>query len=74
MRQSRFQEGVEKNIDFRDPFFSILDDFCCPGGSQKFPLTSPFLAPFRLLGAIFFDRGAFLAILMDFDVLGPIFG
>ena len=22
MRQSRFQEGVEKNVDFRDPLFS----------------------------------------------------
>ena len=27
MRRSRFQEGVEKNIDFRDPLFSILADF-----------------------------------------------
>ena len=35
MRQSRFQEGVEKIIDSRDPFFSILVDFGCPGGAKK---------------------------------------
>ena len=33
IRQSRFQEGVEKIIDFRDPCFLV--DFGCPGGPKK---------------------------------------
>ena len=52
MRQSRFQDGVEKNIAFRDPFFSILADFGCPGGSKKIALC-PFFGSFPILGAIF---------------------
>ena len=41
-----------------------------PWGLPKVWDNGTILAPFRLLGANFFDRGAFLAILMDFDGLG----
>ena len=53
MRQSRFQEGVEKIIDFRDPFFSILADFCCPGGSKSLGYFAPFWLLFGSWGLIF---------------------
>ena len=54
MRQSRFQKGVEKIIDFRDPIFlSILADFGCPGGVKKFTSLAPLSALFRSWGLFF---------------------
>ena len=53
MRQSRFQEGVEKIIDFRDPFFSVLADFGCPGGSKKKVTLGSLLHLFRSWRLIF---------------------
>ena len=73
MRQSRFQEGIEKNVDFRDPFFPILADFGCPRGVSKM-FFGCFFASFSLLGANFVDRAPFWAILMDFGGLGAVFG
>ena len=59
MRQSRFQERVEKNIDFRDPFFSILPDFEGPGGSKSLR-RSPLFRLFSDLWGYFFCSGAIL--------------
>ena len=59
MRQSRFQEGGEKIIDFRDPFFSILADFGCPGGSKRLSLLHLFWL-FSDPGGHFFCSGAIL--------------
>ena len=60
MRQSRFQKGVAKIINFRDPFFTILADFGCPRGPKSFC----FLPLFWLVsdpGGYFFCSGAILA-------------
>ena len=61
MRQSRFQEGVEKIIDFRDPLFSVFGWFWMPRGVQKAAYAWPFFGSFPILGAIFFCSGAILA-------------
>ena len=73
MRQSRFQEGVEKSIDFRDPLFFR---FCLILGAQGAGSKMFFgccFASFLVQGAICFDRAQFSAIFMDFDGLGTIF-
>ena len=67
------RRGSKKSSIFETPFFSILADFGCPGGGQKFVNVCPFFGSFTILGAIFFDRAPFWAILMDFDGLGTIF-
>ena len=53
MRQSRFQEGVEKIIDFRDPFFFDFGGFGVPRGVKKFLFLASFLALFRSWGLFF---------------------
>ena len=55
MRQSRFQEGVEKIIDFRDPFFPILADLGCPRGAKSFSFLPLFL--------LFSDPGGYFFLL-----------
>ena len=53
MRKSRFQEGVEKNVDFRDPFFLNLADFRCSGGPQNGGIMEAFSLLFRSWGLLF---------------------
>ena len=69
MRQSWFQEGVEKIIDFRDPFFSDFVSFWVPRGVPKKVTLGSFLHLFRSRGLFFFDRAPFWAMVMDFDGL-----
>ena len=72
MRQSRFQEGVEKNIVFRDPvFFRFWLILGAQGVKKFFPFL--FFGSFPILGAIFFARAPFWLILVDFDAFGTIF-
>ena len=70
MRQSRFQEGVEKIIDFRDPFFFDFGGFWMPRGVKKFFLIDAFSHLFRSWGLIFLighTFGPFLWILMVWE-------
>ena len=59
MRKSRFQEGVEKNVDFRDPFFLNLADFRCSGGPQNGGIMEAFSLLFRSWGLLFLLGGHF---------------
>ena len=53
IRQSRFQEGIEKIIDFRDPFFFDFGWFWVPRGAKKKVTFGSFLRLFRSWGLIF---------------------
>ena len=73
MRKSRSQEGIQKSVDFRDPFFSDFGWFGVLWKVSNLRPVWPFCAPFSILAANFSARGSFLAILKDFGVSGPIF-
>ena len=73
IRQSRFQEGVEKKHRFSKPLFFRFWLILGAQGGQKKSHVRLFFASFSVLGANFFDRAPFWAILMDFDGLGRCF-
>ena len=60
MRKSRFQEGVEKNVDFRDPIFLNLADFRCSEGVQTLVTLDPFSLLFLSWGLLVLLGGHFL--------------
>ena len=66
------RRGSKKSSIFETPFFSILADLGCPGGAKK-SYSWLLFASFSVVGANFFDRASFSAILMDFDGLGRYF-
>ena len=53
------RRGSKKSSIFETPFFLILADFGCPGGSKKLRTLDPFSAPFRSW-RLFFCSGAIL--------------
>ena len=63
------RRGSKKSSIFETPFFSILADLGCPGGSKSFYFLALFCIFFGP-GGYFFDRASFWAILRDFDGLG----
>ena len=72
MRQSRFQEGVGKSVDFRDLFFGFWLIWSARGGGSKI-IFGCFFASFSVLGAIFFWSGAFLGRFYGFWWFGKHF-
>ena len=73
MKQSRFQKGVEKIIDFPDPVFFRFWLIWGAQGGQKVFVSCLFFGSFSILGAIFFARAPFWLILMGFGAFGIIF-
>ena len=65
--KKRLLEGIPKNIDFWDSFFSGFYQFGAFGGSQICGLLDQFSATFPVRGANFSDQEPFSTIVIIFN-------